>query len=104
VRLIYGANTAADLMLQSTLDDLAMQLPQLQCARCLVQASPGGDAHAGTPVTLLQALLADHHATHTDWPDIYLCGPAPMIDAATQVALAAGVPALQIVSERFLAG
>jgi len=35
-------------------------------------------------------------------PDIYLCGPPALIDAAEAAARAKGVPDQQVLSERFL--
>ena len=102
VRLIYGANASTDRMMQSTLDALAMQLPQLQRDCCLLKATPGSGAVQGTPVSRLQHLLNDAQGAERGWPDIYLCGPPGMIDAASSVARAVGVPEQQIISERFL--
>jgi ferredoxin-NADP reductase len=37
-------------------------------------------------------------------PDLYLCGPPPLVDAVQRAAVAAGVPADRVYRERFLAG
>ena len=102
VRLIYGVNCSADLVMQDTLKALGHQLPQLQSDVCLMQATANSLAFAGNPVDRLHDLLADVEGTENGCPDIYLCGPPGMIDAASGVARAAGVPEQQIICERFL--
>jgi len=95
--LLFGVTRHADLF---GLDDIAaMQasLPQLQTEVTVWQADADWQGSVGTPVDALQKLLATGLK-----PDIYLCGPPAMIDAAEQAALTAGVPAGQIFSERFL--
>ena len=38
-----------------------------------------------------------------EMPDVYVCGPPPMVDAAYAALTAAGIPADQIHAERFSA-
>lgn len=85
------------------LDDIAAvqaALPQLQSGVVLWRPAPEWSGAVGTPVDL----LAQYLQTNSAKPDIYLCGPAAMIAAAESVAAAAGVPAEQVFSERFLPG
>lgn len=53
----------------------------------------------GNPVDLAAAEIA----VLDEMPDVYLCGPPPMMDAAVAALTAAGVPADQIHLERFSA-
>ena len=54
-------------------------------------------AQGGNPVELAAAEIA----LLDEMPDVYLCGPPPMMDAALAALTAAGVPADQIHLERF---
>ncbi|WP_260433813.1 hypothetical protein [Burkholderia sp. Bp8998] len=36
-------------------------------------------------------------------PDVYVCGPPPLVEGAREVAVAAGTPDAQFASERFTA-
>ena len=51
----------------------------------------------GNPVEMAAAELA----MLDEMPDVYICGPPPMTDAAVAALTAAGVPADQIHLERF---
>ncbi len=96
-RLVFGVTRASDLFALDDIERLKRALPALSVDIRLWEG--GGDAgtQPGTPVEGLKHCLND-----APQADIYLCGPPAMIDAAEQVALAAGVPAARIFSERFL--
>ncbi len=96
-RLIFGVTKASELFAQDLIAELQSSLPQLQVDYCVWQASPDWQGITGTPADALQAALSQSQAS----PDIYLCGPAPMISACEAVAAQHGIPQQQVLSERF---
>lgn len=96
--LLFGVTSEKDLFGRDDIAALQAELPQLQATVCVWKAGADWAGFTGTPVDALIAHLEDCAIA----PDIYLCGPPAMIDAAEQAALARGVPAGQIFSERFL--
>ncbi|MGZ5576244.1 MAG: aromatic/alkene monooxygenase hydroxylase FAD-binding subunit MmoC [Methylobacter sp.] len=97
-RLYFGANRTEELFCQSELKALQSELPQLQLNYCVWKPDDNWQGFCGTPVDALAQDLADAVVL----PDIYLCGPPALIDAAEAAAKAKGVPDEQILSERFL--
>ncbi len=98
VRLYFGVNQAEELFCQAELKALQVELPQLKIIYCIWKPEANWEGFCGTPVdALTQDLL-----NTTVMPDIYLCGPPKLIDAAEAAAIAHGVPSKQILSERFL--
>lgn len=97
-RLYFGANRAEELFFQTELKALQAELSQLQVVFCVWKPDDNWQGFCGTPVDALAQDLADA----TVFPDIYLCGPPALLDAAEAAAKATGVPADQILSERFL--
>jgi ferredoxin-NADP reductase len=97
-RLYFGANRAEELFCQAELQALQAELPQLQVIYCVWKAEANWQGFCGTPVDALAQDLADASVL----PDIYLCGPPALIDAAEAAAGAKGVPDKQVFSERFL--
>jgi ferredoxin-NADP reductase/ferredoxin len=97
-RLYFGANRAEELFCQTELKALQAELPQLQVIFCVWKPDDLWQGYCGTPVDALAQDLADAAVL----PDIYLCGPPALIDAAEAAARAKGVPDKQVLSERFL--
>ena len=97
-RLYFGVNRAEELFCQTELAALQAELPQLQVIYCVWQPDEQWQGFCGTPVDALALDLAAAAVL----PDIYLCGPPRLIDAAMAAAQAAGVPDKQVLSERFL--
>jgi len=64
------------------------------------QREPDWSGATGNPVDLAaaEAALLD------EWPDVYVCGPPPMVEAAYAALTAVGVPRDHIHAERFSAG
>jgi methane monooxygenase component C len=97
--LIFGVNQQSDLFALELLDDLKAALPSLSVEVCVWKPVEGWAGAVGTPADRLAACLQGQEgAGH----DLYICGPAPLIDAAEAVAAQAGIPAVQVVAERFL--
>jgi ferredoxin-NADP reductase/ferredoxin len=97
-RLFFGVNREAELFALDELDRLRAELPQLQVDVCVWKPVAGWQGFVGTPADALREALAGSG----ELPDIYLCGPAPLLTAAERIAHDAGVPEAQIFAERFL--
>ncbi|VWM19642.1 FAD-binding oxidoreductase [Burkholderia lata] len=96
-RLFFGVNQESELFMLDELARLQADLPQLRVDLCVWR--PGGEwgGLSGTPVDALRMALAQNETL----PDIYVCGPPPLVQAARDVAMTAGVPDAQFASERF---
>ena len=97
-RLLFGVNEEADVFGLAELDAVAAELPGFRYEVCVWRPGPSWQGQAGTPADRVAELLA---AT-AEKPDIYVCGPPPMVDAVAQAALTAGVPEERVIRERFL--
>lgn len=96
--LLLGVNNEAELFYHDEWRRLLQALPQLRIQLCVWRPEEAWDGFRGTPAEALRSYLAQTAAL----PDIYLCGPPPLVDAAIQVALQAGVDVERIFSERFV--
>lgn len=101
VRLYLGVTRPAELFGQAALDALQAELPALQVVQCVWQAAPDWTGFSGSVVDALRQDLAALSEQSGQWPDIYLCGPPGLIDATEAVARELGVPAEQVLSERY---
>jgi ferredoxin-NADP reductase/ferredoxin len=99
-RLFFGVNRESELFALDELERLKAALPQMKVEVCVWKPQGEWKGFTGTPTDALRQALAD---TPTQ-PDIYLCGPPQLIDAAEKIAAAFGIPAEQIISERYLPG
>lgn len=97
-RLFFGVNKERELFALQELDELRAQLPQLKLDICVWKPATAWAGFTGTPADALRAALGESPAL----PDMYLCGPPPLLNAVEKVAAEFGVPAEQIFSERFL--
>lgn len=97
-RLYFGVNRSEELFCLDELAALQAELPQLDVTYCVWKSDDSWQGFCGTPVDALKKDLADAAVS----PDIYLCGPPALINAAEAAALAHGVPETQVFSERFL--
>ncbi|MBR8063699.1 2Fe-2S iron-sulfur cluster binding domain-containing protein [Burkholderia ambifaria] len=96
-RLFFGVNEENELFMLDELARLRAELPQLVVDVCVWRPGVEWTGLRGTPVDALRAALA--HAPVL--PDVYVCGPPPLVEGAREVAIAAGVPDAQFASERF---
>jgi ferredoxin-NADP reductase len=90
-------NTQEELFALDAIDELTKALPRLQAAICVWKPGPTWNGFCGTPVDALSRALMDATAP----PDIYVCGPPALVEAAEASALAAGVARDRIFSEKF---
>jgi ferredoxin-NADP reductase/ferredoxin len=96
-RLFFGVNTQEELFATEMIEALKAALPRLEVTTCVWRANPEWNGFSGTPAAALDAALAERAVQ----PDIYVCGPPALIEAAEAVARAAGVPRDRIFSEQF---
>jgi ferredoxin-NADP reductase/ferredoxin len=95
--LFLGVNNEREIFYQDELATLVDAIPQLKVEICVWQPSENWKGFCGTPADALKAHLANAKIL----PDVFLCGPPLLIEAATQVAIAAGVSAERIFCESF---
>jgi ferredoxin-NADP reductase/ferredoxin len=104
-RLFFGVNDEAELFALDELEKLRRETPRLAVDVRLWRPADGWKGLVGTPIDGLRGALEELTAKPNGMaPDVYLCGPAAMIDQGQKLALASGVPAEQIFVERFVAG
>jgi ferredoxin-NADP reductase/ferredoxin len=95
--LFLGVNNEQEIFCQQELTALAQAIPQLQVEICVWKPSESWPGFRGTPAEALRAYLAKA----VSLPDVFLCGPPLLVEAATQVAIEAGVNPERIFCERF---
>jgi ferredoxin-NADP reductase/ferredoxin len=97
IHLLFGVNRESELFYLDELRDLQQQLPGLAVTPCVWQPSADWSGFSGTPADALERHLRDQ----PDEYDLYLCGPPPLVAAATQTALRQGIGDERIFSEKF---
>jgi ferredoxin-NADP reductase/ferredoxin len=97
IHLLFGVNRKSELFYLDELRDLQQQLPSLAVTPCVWQPSADWSGFNGTPADALERYLRDQ----PDEYDVYLCGPPPLVAAATQTALRQGIGDERIFSEKF---
>jgi ferredoxin-NADP reductase/ferredoxin len=97
IHLFLGVNNEREIFYQDELAALVKSIPQLKVEICVWQPSESWTGFRGTPADALKAYLAKANIL----PDVFLCGPPLLLEAATQAALAAGVSAERIFCESF---
>jgi ferredoxin-NADP reductase/ferredoxin len=96
-QLFVGVNNEQEIFCQEQLTALEQAIPQLHVEICVWQAGETWTGFRGTPADALRTYLADAEQL----PDMFLCGPPLLVEAASQIALDAGVKAERIFCERF---
>lgn len=97
IQLFLGVNNEREIFYQQELQTLVDAIPQLKVTICVWQPSENWTGFKGTPADALKAYLAKTDVL----PDVFLCGPPLLVEAATQVAITAGVNAERIFCESF---
>ena len=95
IHLLYGVAEPQEYFGAAQLDGLAARGLSLSVER--ISVADDGGKPAGHVTSLLRAGLV-----HAGEVDAYLCGPPPMVEAATGWLLGAGVPQARIHAEKFL--
>ena len=103
-RLFFGVTRHGEVFAQNEIAELERMLPDFQAQTLVWQPDSTWTGPVGNPVDLATAEVAMLNADSGEMPDVYLCGPPPMMDAAQAALTAAGVPADQVHLERFATG
>jgi NAD(P)H-flavin reductase/2-polyprenyl-6-methoxyphenol hydroxylase-like FAD-dependent oxidoreductase len=98
IRLNYGVTHAADLVLVSRIERLARQCANFSWGAIVREASPDWKG----PVGVVTDLLSDTDLNGGD-VDLYLCGPAVMVDATRSWLHARGIHQANLYYEKFTA-
>ncbi len=98
-RLFLGVTRHTEVFAQDELQVIAATLPAFRADTLVWQPDPQWTGTTGNPVDFAAA----EASVLSEWPDVYVCGPPPMIDAAYAALTAVGVPQTQIHAERFSA-
>lgn len=98
-KLFFGVTRRDELFYADELRALQGAMPGLDVQIAVVEGGDGNGVAGCTVIDLMQAELVKADVP----PDIYLCGPPGMIDAALVAAESAGVPKQQVYQEKFLA-
>ncbi|MBJ19377.1 MAG: 2Fe-2S iron-sulfur cluster binding domain-containing protein [bacterium] len=101
-RLYFGLNTEEEIFAKSELDELEASLSNLSVQICIWTPGPDWQGFTGSPVDALKIDLVDDLAKGTQ-PEVYLCGPPGMVNAALAMIEDVGLPAENVFSERFVA-
>ena len=103
--LFYGNRKTASILFKNELEDLKDRyLGRLEVHHVLSREDQGSDALFGRLDADRIRYFAEHIPTVTKADGYYLCGPEPMIHAASDVLKAAGVAPEKIHFELFTAG
>lgn len=96
-RLFFGLTYETEVFAQDELRELADTMPGLRADTLVWRPDSRWPGATGNPVDLAaaEAQILDES------PDVYVCGPPPMIEAAYAALTAAGVSREQIFAERF---
>ena len=100
-RLFFGVTRHGEVFAQDEIDALRDVLPDFEAHTVVWNADDAWTGPVGNPVDLAAAEIAMLAGDGGEMPDVYLCGPPPMMDAAFAALTAAGVPLDQIHAERF---
>ncbi len=103
-RLFFGVTRQGEVFAQDEIAELEQALPDFRADTVVWQPDSAWSGPVGNPVELAAAEIVSLVADAAEMPDVYLCGPPPMMDAAQAALTAAGVPADQIHLERFATG
>jgi len=96
-RLVFGITRSTEVFARDEIAALAAALPDFRADTLVWTPDSDWDGPVGNPVELAAAEIA----LLDEMPDVYICGPPPMLDAAYAALEAVGVPDDQIHAERF---
>lgn len=107
--LIYGSTSPSDMIFRQQLANLQAQWPELRVRLCFDRCADAersefesGEVHVGRlDAQTLAAMLAAEQKGQGE-ATYFVCGPAPVMDAAAEVLAARGVKSEQIKIERFV--
>ncbi|SCA55799.1 Methane monooxygenase component C [Candidatus Terasakiella magnetica] len=99
--LFFGVNEEKDLFALDEIKTLTDSLPNLKATVCVFRPSDNWERYSGTPVDAFKAELTNLLARKLT-PEVYLCGPPGLIDAAKSTAIELGLREDNVFAERFL--
>lgn len=97
-RFFLGVNEETDVFAEEQLKEVAAELPSFAYEVCVWRPGTGWRGAAGTPAERVAEALR----TAGEGPDVYVCGPPPLVEGVAAAALAAGVAPERVFRERFL--
>lgn len=98
VHLLYGVTAAEDLCKRDELDELTRRIPGLRLHTIVSRPDAEWDGPVGLVTDLLdESMLSDGDA------DVYLCGPAPMVEATRNWLDNNGIHRVGLYYEKFVA-
>lgn len=100
VRLFFGVNDVADVFAESPLRELARQLPRFDPQVVVWHPTRAWDGAVGTAAEVFGRALAGV-AGDGAAPDVYVCGPVPLVEAVRQTARDHGLTGDHVIVERF---
>jgi propane monooxygenase reductase subunit len=83
VRFFYGARTPADLFHRELIDELGSRLADFQYTEVI--SEPGDNGWTGASGYVHEAAAAALASGEVTGPEVYTCGPPPMVDALVDV-------------------
>ncbi|MGD9895688.1 MAG: FAD-binding oxidoreductase [Candidatus Methylacidiphilaceae bacterium] len=98
-RLIFGMRDRAHFFYEDEIEEIAGELPSLRVDLALESAHPGWKGRQGNVVKTLEAVLEETG----DEPDLYICGPAPMVESVEGLCQKRRVPPKRIHTEPYQA-
>ena len=102
VHLLYGVTTAEDLCKRDELDELTRRIPGLRLHTIVSQPDAGWDGPVGMVTDLLDESMLSSDGGAGD-ADVYLCGPAPMVEATRNWLDNNGIHRVGLYYEKFVA-
>lgn len=97
-RIYFGVTRQDELFLVDELRDLEAKMPNLTVRLCVWKYDEDWDGEKGNAIEVFRQDMAQNPIK----PDIYLCGPPGMVDAAYVACEDFGIPREQIYLEKFL--
>jgi methane monooxygenase component C len=98
-RLYFGVNKPEEAFYLDELSALEAAMPNLSVKVCAWQPDETWKGERGSVIDILRQDLEQNPVK----PDLYLCGPPGMVDAAYAVCTEFGIPKDQVYLEKFLA-
>lgn len=97
-RLYLGFNNEDDMFGAEAIAELSERLAHFTAQVSLWRPGPSWSHPGETPVDALRRDLPDLATT----PDVYCCGPPPLIEGVAKLAAEFGIPDSQVFAEKFL--
>lgn len=98
-RLIFGMRSREYFFYEEDLAEIARELPSLRLDLALESVHPGWTGRQGNVAEALRAVLEETG----DEPDLYICGPGPMVESVVHLCEKRGVPPKRIHTESYQA-